>query len=724
MSAPLGSHVVRLGSGQFGIWRSSCIRGAGLPYDWLADGRAQREPLFAEAVAWQHARVAAQLRGGPRRANRDRQLARTLASYRTRYCVKNDSIAYYGPLAWAEWTQGDTCLGEFVAPQRGEALLELWAVRAVGEALIERHQLADYVVPHRAPVIGVAGSDCYLRDGSRLELTELQRRIVAACDGFRTTAEVIAECAASGVADSGRVAAMLRQLRAIGIITAGFVIGQSHHPEQQLRAQLWRVADQARRDAATRELDEVTDARDLVTKAIGDPVAVAEAIAGLGDTFAAITGLAPRRRDGEFYAGRTLVYEECVSDRPSQLGRGLLDSIGPALELALTSVRWLTTEVSRCYQDQVRQLVTADRDRHPDGYPLPLLISRLGETTSAAISWPLAELRRRWTEILVGETSGTRRELSSAAIRDQVLRSFPASGPGWPSARWQTPDLMIAAASAADVAADRYLAVLGELHPGVNSLDQKNFATLHPDPASMRRWIDADMPQRMVPTYPAALINSRTAPPDAYLSPSYCYLGVTSEPPYTPKRARLVPAGALRVHLEDDRVVVRSCVDDFQADLVEVMDDMLSMALFDKFGFLLPGPHQPRVILDRLVLTRESWRLPFAEFAVLEGARLPLVVAEMNRIRDKFGLPNPVFCRVAGENKPVYLDFDDPSIVDMVWHKLRRGRARRPDGEIAVTEMLPGPDQLWLHDAAGCRYTSEFRLACVDSVAYQRPGSV
>jgi hypothetical protein len=177
------------------------------------------------------------------------------------------------------------------------------------------------------------------------------------------------------------------------------------------------------------------------------------------------------------------------------------------------------------------------------------------------------------------------------------------------------------------------------------------------------------------------------------------------------------------VHLEDDRVVVRSCVDDFQADLVEVMDDMLSMAIFDKFGFLLPGPHQPRVVLDRLVLTRESWRLPFAEFATLEGARLPLVVAEMNRIRDKFGLPNPVFCRVAGENKPVYLDFDDPSIVDMVWHKLRRGRARRPDGEIAVTEMLPGPDQLWLHDAAGCRYTSEFRLACVDSVAYQRPGS-
>ena len=723
MPAPLGDHITLVGSGQFGIWRSSCIRGAGLPYDWLAGGRAQAEPLFAEAVAWQHARVAGQLRGGPRRANRERQLARTLASYRTRYCAKNDSIAFYGPLAWAEWTDGDTCLSEFATPQRGEALFELWAVRAVGEALIERHLLADYVVPHRAPAVGIAGRDCYLADGSRLELTGLQQRIVAACDGFRTTAEVIADCTVPGIADRGRVAATLRQLQAIGVVTTGLVIGQSTHPEQQLRSQLWRVADPAQREAATRDLDELCEARDLVTKAMGHPGAVAEAIAELGDKFAALTGLAPRRRDGEFYAGRTLVYEECASPGLSRLGQPLLESIGPALELALTSVRWLTAEVARCYQERVRELVAAGRADHPGGYPLPLLLSQLGETVSAAMSWPLAELRRRWTQILVAGGHGNRRELASAAIKDQVLRAFPASGPGWPAARWHTPDLMIAAASAADVAAGRYLGVLGELHPGVNSMDQKNFETLHPDPPGLRRWIDADMPWRMVPTYPAAVINSRTAPPDAYLSPSYLYLGTTSEPPYTPRRARQVPVGALCVHTEGDRVVVRSRADDFEADLAEVMDDLLSMALFDKFGFLLPGPHQPRVQVDRLVLTRESWRLPFTEFAELEGARLPRVTAEMNRIRDKFALPNPVFCRVAGERKPVFLDFGDPSIVDMFWHKLRRGRARIPDGDVAVTEMLPDPDQLWRHDASGHRYTSEFRLVCVDSMTYKHQGS-
>jgi hypothetical protein len=37
---------------------------------------------------------------------------------------------------------------------------------------------------------------------------------------------------------------------------------------------------------------------------------------------------------------------------------------------------------------------------------------------------------------------------------------------------------------------------------------------------------------------------------------------------------------------------------------------------------------------------------------------------------------------------------------------------------VGVTEMLPGPGQPWLRYAAGRRYTSEFRLVCVDARRY------
>jgi hypothetical protein len=44
-------------------------------------------------------------------------------------------------------------------------------------------------------------------------------------------------------------------------------------------------------------------------------------------------------------------------------------------------------------------------------------------------------------------------------------------------------------------------------------------------------------------------------------------------------------------------------------------------------------------------------------------------------------------------------------------------RARRNAGDAAmvtVAEMLPTPDQVWLTDARGVRYTSELRMVAVD----------
>ncbi|GIJ46859.1 hypothetical protein Val02_37450 [Virgisporangium aliadipatigenens] len=45
-----------------------------------------------------------------------------------------------------------------------------------------------------------------------------------------------------------------------------------------------------------------------------------------------------------------------------------------------------------------------------------------------------------------------------------------------------------------------------------------------------------------------------------------------------------------------------------------------------------------------------------------------------------------------------------------------RRDTERPDGSgsLSLSEMLPGPDELWMTDSAGSTYTSEFRLVAVD----------
>jgi hypothetical protein len=79
------------------------------------------------------------------------------------------------------------------------------------------------------------------------------------------------------------------------------------------------------------------------------------------------------------------------------------------------------------------------------------------------------------------------------------------------------------------------------------------------------------------------------------------------------------------------------------------------------------------------------------------------------------GLPRFVFYKSPIEVKPVFLDFQSPVLVNLLARVVRRtAQGSGADETIWVSEMLPGPDEVWLEDANGQRYTSELRLVAVD----------
>jgi hypothetical protein len=64
--------------------------------------------------------------------------------------------------------------------------------------------------------------------------------------------------------------------------------------------------------------------------------------------------------------------------------------------------------------------------------------------------------------------------------------------------------------------------------------------------------------------------------------------------------------------------------------------------------------------------------------------------------------------------KPVYLDFDSPISAEMLIRTVRRLDDEKPDDTvITCSEMLPTPEQAWLTDAGGRRYSAEIRLLAV-----------
>jgi hypothetical protein len=87
-------------------------------------------------------------------------------------------------------------------------------------------------------------------------------------------------------------------------------------------------------------------------------------------------------------------------------------------------------------------------------------------------------------------------------------------------------------------------------------------------------------------------------------------------------------------------------------------------------------------------------------------------------------MPRHVFARTPLEKKPFYVDFCAPLLVGNLVRAVRRAVAESVPGDgpamVDIVEMLPRPEELWLTDSAGRRYTAELRVVAVDDRGVQQ----
>ncbi|MBC3840304.1 hypothetical protein GXW82_09025 [Streptacidiphilus sp. 4-A2] len=151
----------------------------------------------------------------------------------------------------------------------------------------------------------------------------------------------------------------------------------------------------------------------------------------------------------------------------------------------------------------------------------------------------------------------------------------------------------------------------------------------------------------------------------------------------------------------------------WSASVTEVLGEFLTALVVNRFQLRPKGAHAPRVLLDDLVICRESWRIPVAELEA--AARKPGTLAAELAAR---GVPRHLFARTPAEPKPFYVDLEAPLLVRNLQRAIRLAAA----GEglcLDLGEMLPGPEHLWLADQDGGQCTAEFRLVAVDEAEPQ-----
>jgi len=272
---------------------------------------------------------------------------------------------------------------------------------------------------------------------------------------------------------------------------------------------------------------------------------------------------------------------------------------------------------------------------------------------------------------------------------------------------------MIAGAEAAT--GGRLTWVVGEVHPSIVTSRYAMWLNLHDAPDAVNAAMQHDLRGAAVWVAETAenggtstrQSNVLPSPGDLRLVYAHDSCGYDPATTLTVGECDLIgsPAG-LRVRRRDGT---------FERGLLEVIGDVISTTTSNCFDLVPPGAHVPRVTIDDLVVSRETWRLaandPGFAYTADESARY----LQARAWAASHGLPRHVFLRFAGERKPIYADLTSLASIDLISRSLRRARRHAAaDATVTVVEMLPTPDQAWLTDAQGLRYTAELRTVAVD----------
>jgi len=212
------------------------------------------------------------------------------------------------------------------------------------------------------------------------------------------------------------------------------------------------------------------------------------------------------------------------------------------------------------------------------------------------------------------------------------------------------------------------------------------------------------------------LSNVLTAADDIRLVYAHDSHGYDPAAVLTPGECDLISSpGGLRVRRRDGTL---------ERGLLEVVGDLLAAGISHCFDLVPPGAHAPRVTVDDLVVSRERWTFAATEPAFVDITDESARYLQARTWAASHGLPRHVFLRFTGERKPIYADLTSLASIDLVSRSLRRSRRNAgADATVTVVEMLPTPDQAWLADASGERYTAELRMVAVDQkMAHHRQG--
>lgn len=635
-----------------------------------------------------------------RRSNKMRQLERQLYSYLQRFCTKNDTTSFFGPIdyGWFDLNSPEPLLYQRSADKhliQRLTRLSFWAAQALADCIARDPAVQPYLVPYLQ-------HGCALLPGNEFEIILRQRRIRLSAAAVLLLRRMNGRQTAVDLCKGDEN--MWSELRRLH--EKGLVVWHLDIPTAVFDPLIWLLSwvDSVPENCATRThwLTHLEWFRQAMGRFSGEPLAAKQTLLHeVEERFTLLTNLEARRGEGSIYVDRMILYDEaqgpieqCIVGAP--FVHKLVAQLRPTLDLC-ASYSLLVQEVC---QRRAQELFLELGDQTQ---PYLTFIRALDERVTVADC--LADPQVRQYQDLLESLATQRQHNGCIRLTTEDLRSFQRHIPAGTAL---SPDLFLAASNVEALIAGKYQVVIGEIHYGFQVWC--HFLTFSPRTTELAAMLDEALSEPTNGRLRATLVHRRTQGKTFYLELPGLSVEVLGRS--TKARECVLPVADLEVARDETGLVLRSRSLKRTLELYAADPRSVSNWLFNTPPVLMPsitiGDHTPRIEINGVVYQRERWTLSVTDVlppSTLRGDATALLLHACE-LRRRYSLPERAFARVLSERKPLYVDFANIFSLELFFHIIRN------DSTVTLSEVSPGPEAWWLRGRRGTS-SCEWRMTAI-----------
>lgn len=632
--------------------------------------------------------------------SRKKQKIRLGWSYAQRFCTKNDTSSFFGPIAWGRFDNQQQNLAELTGceqPWLAQRItfFESWVIQRIIQQ-INLHYPQQQHLPLRM------NPGCYLH-GSVLHYPLNKSRVVSG-----TVLEVL-RLITQGITRESELCIRQKQDRLpvidhllnAGILRRGFQISPREPNAlaellQSMKAHELDPQYISKWSACFLQLETLRE-----HYAAGNLTQRQKALEAIRNTLQE-ADVSLTRDSGKMYVGRYPLYEDCARASSVTFSRKFQHYLHTDFQPIMSLYRWLTRAAGfalheawlEIYHAEISSENMSEQDMSLLKF-LNVIQTQQQQTRQKVIKKIRAMLANAWSPVL-NSVEDDEVSLSQAQI-NQVLASLNEMCPQVNTFTvfgedFHSPDFMLAAQSIQALNHGEFLIVLGETHPGVHTLSQPVAAPFCPFTKEIEQTVNKLFGRQrfMLADSPGSYQRSHI---DWPLIPNYAQI-ILPDGGGCVSTTQRYPVGRARVLITNARLTVEDIEGQFQEDLICVCSTELHHLLFDLAADIIPRYDTRRIIFNRTVYKRQTWQFNSDAWPNTGNDEYSAFIL-WQLWQKKHELPRWVFIKCDSEPKPLFIDFENPLSLDVLATALKKSHL------ISVSEMLPTPDDLWMNDSRG-----------------------